>query len=136
MARLARAYGSGPVSLSEVAEAENLSLAYLEQLIVPLRRAVLVESTRGAHGGYQLARDPSLITVGEIVRVLEGPIFVAECASEEANPGCCEREPECASRMVWQRMRDSITGVLDSITLADLCQEPRMTLDAPDGVVP
>ncbi len=122
MTELARAYGGGPVAIADIAQTENLSVAYLEQLLAQLRRAGLVESTRGARGGYQLTRPPSAVTVGEVVRVLEGPIAPVECASEAADPGCCERVSDCASRQIWQRMRDSIAAVLDSTTLADLCR--------------
>jgi len=135
MAELAGAYGSGPVSLGEVAEAERISFAYLEQLMAALRRAGLVESTRGMRGGYELAREPSAVTVGEIVRALEGPISLVECASETDGAGRCERELTCATRMVWQRMQDSITKVLDSITLAELCRGSD-TVGAPGRATP
>lgn len=121
MAELARSHGSGPLSLTEIAEAEQLSLAYLEQLIALLRRAGLVTATRGVRGGYQLARDPKLITVGDIVRVLEGPLAPVECASEEGGSSCCDRETECSTREVWVRMRESIAQVLDSTSLYDIC---------------
>src|SRR3990172_8785433 len=123
MVELAKAYGAGPVALPEIGETENLSVGYLEQLVASLRKAGLVESTRGMHGGYELTRSPALITVGDVMRALEGPIALAECASEMAEPGCCEREMDCASRLVWQRIRDSIIQVLDSTSLADLCKE-------------
>lgn len=120
MTQLALAYGDGPLALGEVARREHLSLAYLEQLIGPLRKAGLVEGTRGQHGGYWLARSPDIITVGEVVRALEGPIAPVECVAETYVPGSCEREPECLSRSVWQRVRDSIAQVLDGMTLADV----------------
>jgi len=121
MTELARAYGRGPVALSEVARVEHISLGYLEQLIAALRRAGLVEGTRGASGGYQLARPPAAITVGEVYRVLEGPIAPVECVEASYVAGSCEREPACASRSIWQRVQASISQVLDSTTLADLC---------------
>lgn len=121
MTQLARAYGSGPLSLSEIARMEQLPLPYLEQLIADLRRAGLVEGTRGLHGGYRLTRHPSDIPVGEIVRVMEGPIALVECTNEEYTPGTCEREPECLSKNVWHRVKDAIVRVLDSTTLEDLC---------------
>lgn len=135
MTELARAYGQGPLALSEIAKTEHLPLAYLEQVIAPLRKAGLVGGTRGLRGGYQLTRPPSQIAVGHIVRVLEGPIVPVVCTSESYEPGSCEREPACASRLVWQRVRDSIARALDSITLADLCQDPdRITLNEPEGL--
>ena len=122
MVDLARAYDQGPLALSEIATSEGLSLRYLEQIVGQLRKAGLVLSTRGVHGGYRLRCEPATVTVGDVVRVLEGPIAVVECASEIAQPGCCTRQPDCPSREVWQRVSDSVALVLDSTTLADLCQ--------------
>jgi len=124
MTELARAYGRGPLALSEVARAEQLSQGYLEQLIATLRRAGLVEGTRGAAGGYRLSRHPNEITVGQIYRALEGPIAPVECAEPTYVPGSCDREPACASRPLWQRVQISIEQVLDSTTLADLYLAP------------
>lgn len=123
MVELAKGYGQGPIALSEIAQSEQIPSAYLEQLIARLRRAGLVESTRGIHGGYRLALEPARVTVGKVLRVLEGPMVLIECLSETPEGECCDREADCASRQVWQRMRDSIAQVLDSTTLADLCRE-------------
>lgn len=123
MVALARAYGQGPVALGEIARSEELSLGYLEQLVAALRRAGLVEATRGTHGGYRLAAEPARVTVGEVLRALEGPVAPVECASEVLGPAVCGREGACPTRRLWERMRDSIVQVLDSTTLADLCRE-------------
>ncbi len=123
MVDLAGTYGAGPVSLALIAQMENISLEYLEQLISVLRKRGLVVSTRGAYGGYQLALAPEKISVGDIVRALEGPIAPMECASEDKDPGCCDRQPNCSTRVVWEKLRESIAGVLDTISLADLCRE-------------
>ena len=120
MVELAQTYGSGPVALSDIAQAENISQRYLEHLIAKLRHAGLVKATRGAQGGYQLGVTPNSITVGEVLRALEGPITTAQCASE-AGSDSCTREAMCSSREVWRKVRQAITDVLDSITLADLC---------------
>ncbi len=122
MVELASAYGTGPVSLGRIADSENLSLAYLEQLIAVLRREGLVESVRGAHGGYQLAMAPEKISVGDIVRALEGPIAPVDCVAE-GKEGRCGRETVCATRSVWVSVRDRIAETLDSVTLADLKQQ-------------
>jgi Rrf2 family cysteine metabolism transcriptional repressor len=119
MIELAQRYGQGPIPLAEVAQTEGIPCSYLEQIIAPLRKAGLVESRRGAHGGYTLARDPCAITAGEIVRTLEGPITPYPCASEEGD-FTCEREASCTARPLWQKMCDSIAAVLDSTTLAEL----------------
>ena len=123
---LANNYGSGPISLKTVAERQNLSDHYLEQLIAMLRKAGLVKSMRGAKGGYFLAREPSEIRVGDVIRALEGPIAPVHCVSE-IDPGSCNEADYCITRTVWARVRDGIAKVLDSITLADLCREAEET---------
>jgi Rrf2 family protein len=125
MTELAKAYGRGPVSLAEIAEVERLPAGYLEQLAMPLRRAGLIEGTRGAHGGYALAAPPATVTVGAVIRALEGPVAPVECMTLEYSPGSCEREPVCLSKSVWQRVKAGIDQILDSVTLADLCAEPQ-----------
>src|SRR3979411_1851275 len=82
MTELGRAHGRGPLSLTDIARVEGLPLPYLEQLVVPLRKAGLVEGTRGLHGGYTLSRPPHLMTAGEILRVLEGQVRLAAASSK------------------------------------------------------
>ena len=123
MTELAKAYGHGRLSLTEIAQAERLPAGYLEQLVMPLRRAGLIAGTRGAHGGYELARPPAQMTVGAVMRALEGPVAPVECLAIEYVAGSCEREPGCLSRSVWARLKRSVDQVLDSMTLADLCAE-------------
>jgi Rrf2 family transcriptional regulator, cysteine metabolism repressor len=118
MIDLARAYGAGPVPLASIAASEDLSLSYLEQLIAVLRREGLVESVRGARGGYSLAVPPAAVRVGDVVRALEGPIEPVSCGSPES--ATCARRPTCAARAVWDRLRDNMSQTLDSVTLADL----------------
>ncbi|WP_126427891.1 cysteine metabolism transcriptional regulator CymR [Brevibacillus marinus] len=110
MMELAQNYGNGPVSLKNIAQRNDLSEHYLEQLIAPLRNAGLVKSIRGAYGGYVLSRPPEEITSGDVIRVLEGPISPVEFMEEE----------DPAKRYLWLRIRDSISAVLDSTTLKDL----------------
>ncbi len=125
MAELARYYGQGPVSLAEVAEAQGISLAYLEQIVAPLRRAGLLVSTRGAHGGYSLAQTPAEITTGDIIRALEGSIMPVRCVIEgECSP--CEREDMCATRSVWEEVRARLVETLDSTTLKDLLRDTEL----------
>jgi Rrf2 family transcriptional regulator, cysteine metabolism repressor len=112
-----------------VARVEHLSLGYLEQLMSALRRAGLVEATRGAGGGYRLACPPAAITVGEIYRVLERPIAPVECVDENYVAGSCDREAACASRSIWRRVQTSIAQVVDCTTLEDLCHEGCTGLD-------
>jgi Rrf2 family protein len=121
MTELARSYADGRLlSISEIARSENLPLAYLEQLVGELRKAGLVEGTRGVRGGYRLARTPAAITVGDVYRILEGEVAPVECTAEDYMPGSCAREPVCLSRGIWERVQLAILSVLDSTTLDDL----------------
>jgi Rrf2 family cysteine metabolism transcriptional repressor len=129
MVDLARHYGDRPRSLSDISQAELLpeKLAYLEQLVKLLREAdpPLVISTRGAHGGYRLSRPPSAITMGEVMRVLEGPIAPMICAPEGEMAQICSFGllDSCKTKYLWARLRDAVAQTLDSITLADLVAE-------------
>lgn len=110
MIALSKKYGEGPISLKSIAKEHTLSEHYLEQLIAPLRNAMLVKSVRGAYGGYMLAKAPETITAGDIIRVLEGPITPVEIIEDE----------EPAKRDLWIKIRDAVKDVLDSTTLEDL----------------
>ena len=121
MVQLGRHAGRGPASLAEIAAEEDLPRAYLEQLVVNLREAGLVTSTRGAHGGYELARPPETISMAEVLRALEGPIAPMVCASDDPEHAIvCDRSSRCTVNLLWVRVRDAVTGALDSMTLADL----------------
>ena len=121
MVELARHYGSGPVSLSEMADHESLPRPYLEQLVVSLREAGLVTSTRGAHGGYELSRPPADIHMSEVITALEGPIAPMVCASDDPlHAEICQRAGFCNVERLWQRVREAIVGALDSMTLEEL----------------
>src|SRR5438477_5837123 len=125
MVDLARHYSERPRSLSDIAQAEMLPLAYLEQLAKLLREAdpPLITSTRGAHGGYKLSRNPTVITMGEILRVLEGPIAPMICATEGEMTEICSFLNACKTRTLWTKLRDVVAQTLDSMTLADLVAE-------------
>jgi Rrf2 family transcriptional regulator, cysteine metabolism repressor len=110
MIELAKRHGEGPTSLKVIAKAQNLSEHYLEQLVAPLRNAGLVKSIRGAYGGYVLGNEPSQITAGDIIRILEGPISPVEGIEDE----------EPAKRELWMRIRDAVKEVLDNTTIEDL----------------
>jgi Rrf2 family cysteine metabolism transcriptional repressor len=121
MVQLGRHFGTGPASLAEIAAEEDLPRAYLEQLVISLRDAGLVTSTRGAHGGYELARNPADIRMGEILRALEGPIAPMICATDDPEHAIvCDRSARCTVNVLWVRVRDAVTGALDGMTLADL----------------
>ncbi len=121
MVQLARRFGTGPASLADVAAEEDLPRAYLEQLVMSLRDAGLVMSTRGAHGGYELTRTPVEIRMSDILRALEGPIAPMFCATDDPEHALtCDRSSRCTVNILWVRVRDAISGALESMTLADL----------------
>ena len=128
MAHLARREDDSPVSLGSIAEAEGLPLAYLEHLVQRLRRAGLVESRRGAHGGYSLARPAAGVTMAEVVEALEGVIAPIECITASPNGALvCAREGDpghdpCPTKLLWTRVQGSIVRTLRDLTLADLVQ--------------
>ncbi|MCF6460041.1 RrF2 family transcriptional regulator [Clostridium sp. Cult3] len=121
MYQLALHYGEGPIPLKSIADAQNLSENYLEQLVSSLRKEGFLNSVRGAQGGYMLARPPSDITVGSILRTLEGNLAPADCVTGDEYD--CENEENCVTKLVWMRIRDSIDQVVDSITLQDMLDE-------------
>jgi Rrf2 family protein len=112
--------GGGPVQLGRIAETQHVPPKYLELIMLDLKKAGLVKSARGPKGGYQLAREPELISFGEIVRSLEGPIALVSCASVNFYAPCgdCHDEASCAIRRAFTILRDQSTAVLDSISLA------------------
>ena len=114
MIALAYKYGQANVFLKDIAKGENISEKYLSLIIIPLRRVGLVNSIRGAHGGYSLAKDPSQITLKEIVDVLEGDCSLVDCVK---NPSSCPRVPICAIRDIWSIIGRQISETLNSITL-------------------
>jgi len=125
MVDLARRGGAEPVPLAEIAAGEGLPLAYLEHLVARLRRAELIESRRGAHGGYMLARDPAQITMAEVVEALEGGIAPIECISSAPDGTLrCSRESDpdyvCTTKLLWTRVQGAILTTLQETTLAEL----------------
>ncbi|NLM46193.1 MAG: Rrf2 family transcriptional regulator [Firmicutes bacterium] len=126
MAMLARDYRAGPIPLREIAVREGISYQFLEQIFLPLRRAGLIASVRGAKGGYTLAHPPEKIRVGDIVRALEGPIAPVDCVAEGKN-NSCRRKNICPTRGIWEKLRDTMSEVLDEITLADVATMAQKT---------
>ena len=132
MVALARHYGDGPLSIAQIAKESSVPPTYLEQLIAPLRRAGLVESKRGAHGGYFLGRAPGDIRIGDVYRVMEGPVAPMDCVSEDPTDQTCPLIDGCETRPIWLKVRDSIVDALDSTTLADLIKASGRPLDSFD----
>src|SRR6185437_2505 len=136
MVQLGRRFGTGPASLAEIATDEDLPRAYLEQLVMSLRDAGLVASTRGAHGGYELTRAPEEIRMSEILRALEGPIAPMLCATDDPEHALvCDRSSRCTVNVLWVRVRDAISGALESMTLADLVPQHFVRSDDIQGAV-
>ena len=117
MLELASHYGKGPIDLKEIAKKEEISLKYLEQVIIPLRTAGLVKAIRGSKGGYSLAKPPSEIWLNDLVEILEGPLDLVECLH---NPNTCKKVQSCVTRDVWKDVQKAIYGVFHSITLEDM----------------
>ncbi len=118
---LAVNFGQGPIALKTIAERQMVSESYLEQLMAELRKAGLVHSKRGAQGGYELADKPANVSIGEIIRVLEGPITPVDCLDTETERGpYCGTPERCVLRNFWKELQDSMTKVLDNTTLEDL----------------
>ena len=120
MYELARNAADGPQSIKAIAERGGMPEAYLEQLVAVLKREGLVVSTRGAQGGYMLARQPSEITVGQVLRALEGGLNLVDCLDEE---GACGKACVCPSRLVWLKLRDGMNAIVDGITLQDMLDD-------------
>lgn len=119
---LASRYGKGPLELHEIAKKENISLKYLEQVIIPLRTAGLVKSVRGARGGYSLGKPPAEICLKDLVEILEGPITLVDCLGD---PRRCERSAACVTREIWSEVSEAIYDIFHSITLEDMVQRQK-----------
>ena len=105
------------VQLKDVSRRQGISLKYLEQIVIPLKKAKLLVSARGAGGGYRLARSPGEIRVGEIVALLEGGNSITRCTTK---PETCDRAQSCLTRNLWIETADVLFGKLNSVTLSDL----------------
>ncbi len=115
MVDLAQHYNEGPIHIGEISIRQGVSVKYLEQLIIPLKKAGLIKSVRGPKGGHMLAISPEEINIGEIVKVLEGGIDLTNCV-EDADS--CERSPTCKVRGIWEEATKAMLDKLNSISLA------------------
>lgn len=124
LAVLAHHYQQGPLPLRVIAQKEHLSETYLEQLFRDLKKSGIIKSIRGPKGGYILAKNPKDISVGDAVRVLEGPLGPVDCVLEnKTSEGCCTKEGSCITRFVWAKLRDSMAKVLDEISFEDIVKD-------------
>ena len=124
MIDLALHANEGPVPRSDIAERQEVSAHYIEQLFVKLRRAGFIESVRGPGGGYMLAQSADQIRAGDIIRTVEGPIALVHCVAPQQE-AACHRADSCVTHLLWKRLSDRVAEVLDSITLKDLCDQAR-----------
>ncbi|UCC96826.1 MAG: Rrf2 family transcriptional regulator [Phycisphaerales bacterium] len=122
MIELAQNETNRPLQLKIIAERQDISVKYLEQLMAVLRSAGLIRSVRGSKGGYVLAKTANQIRVSDILHCLEGPITTVECVDDGDH---CVRAVECAARQVWMKVQKAIEDVLQSITLQDVVEMAR-----------
>src|SRR5271155_5254690 len=126
---LGRQHGRGPVLISSLAAEENIPLKFLEGILLDLKGHGLLESKRGKNGGYLLGRTPASITIGSVIRAMEGPLAPLPCASETAFRPCeeCRDIEHCGTRIIMRQVRDAIADILDKTTLADLIRQVEAT---------
>ena len=114
-----------PVPLGAISQREGISVMFLEQLFQQLRKGNIVKSIRGSHGGYVLARKASEITIGEIVRLIEPPLYTSSCFSKEESVDDCRISSSCVSGAIWKQLAEHVDNFLDSITVADLANKAK-----------
>lgn len=118
---LTAAYGKDPLRRHQIAERQHIPIVFLEQILLALKHAGLLASTRGASGGYVLIKPPSKVTLGQVIRILDGPLAPIGCVSQTAYAPCnCPDEAHCGLRMLMLDVRNAIAGILDRYTLADV----------------
>jgi len=121
---LALHYNEGPIPIEKIAARQALPVRYLEQLLLTLKRAGFLLSKRGVNGGYSLAKPPAQITLGEILRAVDGPIEPIYCVAEPPRQECA-REPDCVLREVWSEVNKAVSTIIDHTTLQDVCDRLR-----------
>ena len=122
---IARTRREGPVNIRDISRKQKMSVTYLEQILHRLKKAGLIESVRGAKGGYLLAKKEDKITVREIIDVLDGPLSFSYCDFPKLREKSCTGPETCVSRILWKKVEDNLSEMLSSVTLADLRKEAR-----------
>jgi Rrf2 family protein len=120
MLDMARHYREGPLQLGDIAKRQEVSVKYLEQIIIPLKKARYIKSVRGRKGGHILTKPPEEITVGEIVALLEANSGLVECTKDTT---VCERADTCPTRLLWKEAYEAMFDRLEAVTLADLVEK-------------
>ncbi|HYQ47443.1 MAG TPA: Rrf2 family transcriptional regulator [Thermodesulfovibrionales bacterium] len=119
MYEIAKGSIMGPVTIKKISEKQHVSVAYLEQILNKLRRSGIIRSVKGPGGGYVLARDPGTISIGEILKELEGPVAITSCLDPKEG---CVRVDSCVTHLLWKSLGDNIERFLDGMKLQDLLQ--------------
>jgi Rrf2 family protein len=133
---LAKEYGQGPVLISEIARRENIPAKFLELILLELKNRGILQSKKGKGGGYFLVRSPQSVTVGQIVRLMEGPLALLPCVSRTSYMRCreCRDERTCGIRIVLKDVRDATARILDSTTLADVLKRVESVVYGKEGL--
>lgn len=121
---LAKLHGKGPISISQIATNQAIPQRFLENILNDLKPTGLIESKRGVQGGYQLTRDPAAITVGEVIRFVEGPLDPVKCITDQSGP-CCPLRESCALIHLWNRAKTAVEAVYDGVSFRDLIEQER-----------
>jgi Rrf2 family protein len=124
MLELSRRYADGPIHSREISKAQEIPQAFLEQILLLLKRAGYLKSRKGRKGGYVLAKSPERINVAEVIRVMDGPLAPIDCVSVMAHE-TCPMEKTCGLRWLWKEVRDSVAGILEKTTFADLVRKSK-----------
>lgn len=134
---LTRSYGAGPILIADLAEKERIPRKFLEAILLQLKNVGILQSRKGKGGGYSLGKAPEEISVGQIVRILDGSLAPVECVSETAYRRCteCHDEATCGVRLVMKDVRDAITNVLDHTSLLDMQKRSTDAAKTRRGVV-
>ena len=119
---MAKHYNEGHIQIGEIAQRVDVSVKYLEQLIIPLKKADYVKSVRGSKGGHMLKKSPNKTTIGEIVNVLEGGINLSECIE---NPDVCDKSKDCLVRGIWEAATKAMYDKLNSMTLSEMIESDK-----------
>ena len=136
MRALATRYGEGPILISEIAAPDRLPRKFLEMILLELKNQGLLQSKKGKGGGYSLAKPPDMITVGQLVRIIDGPIAPLPCVSRTAYQRCeeCVDERTCGIRIVMKDVREATARILDSTTLADMIRRAEAVRTGKEGL--
>ncbi|WP_298433469.1 Rrf2 family transcriptional regulator [Geobacter sp.] len=134
---LAREYDRGPVLIADLAERENIPKKFLELILLALKNNGILQSKKGKGGGYYLGRAAKDISIGQVIRVLDGPLAPVPCVSETAYASCqeCRDEATCGIRLVMKEVRDAMAAILDGTTLSDLIERVEREVKKREGII-